>query len=590
MRRAGTQVCISIAVGLAAVAVGGWLMFKPLSSLHVLILLVAGSLMVAGVGEAIPRRSPAEPWSARLLGPILILTGITVVLLPERAIGLLTSVTGGGLLLGGALRVLGGRRNRADRFVSIVGGLTCTVLGSLALSWRDLTALVIALLVGPAAVVLGIGQILRAISPDGSPASTAMPEHSRLRRHLRPVLAVASLAVASGLAGISYLLQRGTPVVTSFYRTPPELPSAPGKLLRADDLGGIAPVGTRARRILYTTTRLDGATAAASAVVVWSGKGSDSFRPVLAWAHGTTGVAEHCAPSLFWGPELRGVPRRPGFEYSMPPALERITERGWVIVATDYLGLGTEGPHPYLIGVAEAHSVLDSVRAARQLDGIALGEQTVVWGHSQGGHAALWAGIEAASYAPDVPLSGIVALAPASDLLALGSRLRDDPVSAIFKSFIIISYSKLYRDVSFDDYVRPGARLIVRETAERCVISPEILAALGLRLSRESVFGRQLTGGALAARLVENSPTRVTGIPTVVAQGLTDGLVVPEAQRAFVKRLCDAGQVVDYRVYTGRDHMGVVSEESLALPEILKWTEARFANEPVDRSCSFTQR
>jgi pimeloyl-ACP methyl ester carboxylesterase len=86
-----------------------------------------------------------------------------------------------------------------------------------------------------------------------------------------------------------------------------------------------------------------------------------------------------------------------------------------VIVATDYVGLGTAGPHPYLIGQGEARSVLDSVRAARQMPQLSLQPATVVWGHSQGGHAALWAGALAPSYAPDVHVLAVAALAPASD-------------------------------------------------------------------------------------------------------------------------------------------------------------------------------
>ena len=42
-------------------------------------------------------------------------------------------------------------------------------------------------------------------------------------------------------------------------------------------------------------------------------------------------------------------------------------DAGYVLAATDYQGLGTPGPHPYLVGAAEAMNALDSVRAARNL-------------------------------------------------------------------------------------------------------------------------------------------------------------------------------------------------------------------------------
>ena len=53
-------------------------------------------------------------------------------------------------------------------------------------------------------------------------------------------------------------------------------------------------------------------------------------------------------------------------------------------------GSGTPGVHPYLIGDSEAYSVLDSVRAARELPDAKAQKRFAVWGHSQGGHAALF--------------------------------------------------------------------------------------------------------------------------------------------------------------------------------------------------------
>src|SRR5699024_11114917 len=135
-------------------------------------------------------------------------------------------------------------------------------------------------------------------------------------------------------------------------------------------------------RILYTTTDAHGAPATASALVLVPTSWRAVPRPVIAWAPGTTGFATHCAPSLLEHQVAAGA----------MPALDQVLDRGWAVVATDYTGLGTPGPHPYLIGPGEAHSVLDGIRAAGQLEGAELAPQTVVWGHSQGGHAALWTG------------------------------------------------------------------------------------------------------------------------------------------------------------------------------------------------------
>src|SRR5262249_1937513 len=126
--------------------------------------------------------------------------------------------------------------------------------------------------------------------------------------------------------------------------------------------------------------------------------------PVIAWAHGTTGLLQKCMPSLVSMP-TRGI-----------PSLDRIAAAGWGIVATDYSFAKKGGPHPYIIGEGEARAVLDPVRAARQMPELTLGERTVVWGHSQGGHAALWTGIIAPKYAPDVTIAGVAAIAPAANM------------------------------------------------------------------------------------------------------------------------------------------------------------------------------
>src|SRR5690606_9966946 len=90
-------------------------------------------------------------------------------------------------------------------------------------------------------------------------------------------------------------------------------------------------------------------------------------------------------------------------------------EAGYAVTATDYAGLGSAGETDYLGGAAAAHSVIDMIRAARSVDD-SLGTRWVSVGHSQGGHAALHAAHRAPRYAPELPVAGTVAIAPASSL------------------------------------------------------------------------------------------------------------------------------------------------------------------------------
>jgi hypothetical protein len=168
---------------------------------------------------------------------------------------------------------------------------------------------------------------------------------------------------------------------------PGEIAGKPGSIIRVWPLEGGGPGGGDAFRILYRSTGLNGQPIAVSgAIFIPPGAAPQGSRNVIAWAHPTSGVVEACAPSLM--PDVAG----------MIWGLADMLARGYVVVATDYPGLGVPGQiHPYLIGVSEARAVLDSVRAARALPRTGASNRFAVWGHSQGGHASLYTGELAAS-------------------------------------------------------------------------------------------------------------------------------------------------------------------------------------------------
>ena len=124
--------------------------------------------------------------------------------------------------------------------------------------------------------------------------------------------------------------------------------------------------------------------------------------PIVIWAHGTTGVADICAPSrLALGSDVKNM-------------ISKFLAEGYVVVAPDYAGLGSGGDHRFLNVKSEAYSITDAVVAARNWLGTKASKQWVTVGHSQGGQAALGA----AQYASRAQLNykGTVAVAPASNL------------------------------------------------------------------------------------------------------------------------------------------------------------------------------
>src|SRR5213083_3592629 len=191
----------------------------------------------------------------------------------------------------------------------------------------------------------------------------------------------------------------------AFYDPPSDLAHRPGALLRSESLKDvILPAGIRGWRILYATTVDDSTPATAVATVFAPTDPPVGPRPVIAWEHGTTGLLQKCMPSLLSAP-TKGI-----------PWCNRIVTAGWVVVATDYSFAEKGGPHPYLIGEGEARAALDSVRAAQHMPELTLDKRMVIWGYSQGGHAALWTGILGPRYAPDLEILGVAAIAPPANI------------------------------------------------------------------------------------------------------------------------------------------------------------------------------
>lgn len=583
----------AVVLGAAATALGAAVVLRPFASLAVLVVAVVAAFVALGVVELVGDGGTTPdargPRALRVVRGLLFLAlAVAVLVWPAPTIGVVALLVGVGLVVAGVLDVVDGvRSSGTERWARVAVGAASVLLGGLALVWPDVTVLVVAVVLGVRLVLLGVRLLVAGVRraraarrPPEPVAASSRRSRSGRRGPAALVGAVLAFVAAAGLTGVSVAVQRAAPHADAFYDAPDAPPDEPGSLLRAEPFTRQIPDGATAWRILYTTTLDEGEpTVASGLVVVPDGVGTDGGAPppVVAWAHGTTGYARGCAPSVLDEP----------FESGAFFLLDDVLARGWALVATDYAGLGTAGPHPYLVGQGEARSVLDAVRAARALDDATLGEQTVVWGHSQGGHAALWTGAVAPAYAPDVPLAGVAALAPASDLTAMVSHLENVPGGSVFASYVVAAYDAGYPDADAIEAVRPGARLVVHEMASRCLSEPGALVSVAEALSMDQpLWTTDPTDGALGERLAENVPTGAVEAPLLVAQGASDPLVLPSTQDAYVGERCAAGQPVDYRTYEGRDHVGLVQADSPLAPDLVRWTEARLAGEPPTPTCA----
>lgn len=352
------------------------------------------------------------------------------------------------------------------------------------------------------------------------------------------------------------------------------LTGSPGDILRVEEYPG-APSGARAWRVLYRSTGLKGEPIAVSGVIIAQENSTPGEkRPVLAWAHGTTGVTSHCAPSL-----------QRGFFYSQIPGLEKLLSHGFVVAATDYPGLGTPGPHPYLVGISEGRSILDAVRAATRLPDVEASNQFAVWGHSQGGHAALFAGQLAPSYAGELELAGVAAAAPATDLSVL---LHDDlntKVGKVFTAFAIWAWNRVY-GAPLERLVAASTIPAVDKIAEGCLegkLQGLVVAEREKAIDKDFLQADLTEVEPWKTLIVRNTPRgEKTGSPLFLAQGAADTVIAPKVTRQYAEAACKAGNPVRFDLRDGQDHLGIAPASADA---IVSWLATRFEDSAPANDC-----
>lgn len=374
---------------------------------------------------------------------------------------------------------------------------------------------------------------------------------------------------------LSLLLAQPAVAQMPFYvPLPGELNGPPGSIIRQEPVIG-GPLGTVTTRILYRSTGLGGEPIAVSGMVITPlGPPPSGGRPIVAWAHPTSGVVPHCAPSLALT------------FFQQVQGLLQMVERGYVVVATDYPGLGTAGPHPYLIGQSEARAVLDSVRATRSMPN-GSGNRFAVWGHSQGGHAALFTGLIARRYAPDLQLVGVAAAAPATEL---GVLMRDDFTTIGGKNLTAMalwSWTRVF-DAPLDQVVAASAIPVVNELAEVCIES--LIDIFTRRLEERPLQGKFLIVPDLTkvepwrGIMLCNTPGPLPrDIPLFIAQGTADNVVIPSVTEAYVRRQCGAKSAVRVVMIPGQGHAFIARDSATAA---VQWMADRFAGAPPPSDCT----
>ncbi|WP_165960356.1 alpha/beta hydrolase family protein [Actinocrispum wychmicini] len=340
----------------------------------------------------------------------------------------------------------------------------------------------------------------------------------------------------------------------------------PGRVVSVEPLPANLwlPNTARAYRVQYTSHNVRGRPSVVSgAVFVPTGRTPRGGWPVVAWAHGTVGIADNCAPSTN-GRSQRDV------DY-----LKAWLGAGYAVVATDYEGLGTAGEHPYENGGAEARSVIDLVRASPRVDR-SLGSRWLAVGQSQGAQATMFTGSIVESYAPELDFRGTIATGMPSQwrTLAEVAHVYDPAAPPIPEALLIISGLAVAHPTTVhpSELLTPlGKDLLDKSRATYCY---DDLAAQLAGKTNADIFAIDDNERALVQNLVDEDaeiPVKEYAGPIFIAQGTADTVVYAPASKTTADNLTAAGNDVTFHFYPGADHDTTLQA---ALPDLLAFAAA----------------
>ncbi len=346
-----------------------------------------------------------------------------------------------------------------------------------------------------------------------------------------------------------------------------------GEVVRQEPLGANIQNGS-SQRILYRTQRYDGSYTFSSGMLFIPNGTPTSPRPIVAWAHGTIGMGDQCAPSRLNDPTGNIA------------WVNQMLQNGWIVVATDYAGLGTDGTEGYLVGQDEAHDVLNSVRAARQVVGATASNEFAIWGHSQGGHSALFSASMASGYAPELQLKGTVASAPAAELSALFNEQYNTSLGWVIGPEVLVSWPNVYKNLDINQIATAPALRNYQKIAYQCIDSAAIEGLIRNKLG-QSFFSTTISNvpswNTVATE--QTAPILSPNQPLMIAQSETDQVVLANTTAQYIQRACQANSNLSTLWISGVGH---IQTAQVVSPDVTNWISDRFANRPNTSTCNQT--
>jgi dienelactone hydrolase len=374
--------------------------------------------------------------------------------------------------------------------------------------------------------------------------------------------------------------------VTPFYTWNKPVPPTPGVMLRTETAPQDVSLSSagRAERILYSSQdwRDDHPTTVSGIVFFPKGKPPKGGWPVIAWSHGTTGIADVCAPSF-----MARSDRDKAY-------LGAWLDEGYAIVATDYEGLGTPGVHPYLQYKSEGIAILNSVRAALKAYPKLLSNRIVTMGQSQGSGAAIAAAYMAPTYAKELHIKGTVATGIVAHTTSLnGAKQAEVPTLYSDRdAYGNTAYEILYflgtaRSVDPDhiraeDYISDAGLPILAKAQSTCMGGLRQYAD-EIKLPVDQLYKRSIDDIERVADAASDFPDVKIHTPVFIGTGLADSDAQTVTQYNFVSAMCAAGDTVEWHYYPGATHSSAVMRSRIDSPAFI---EKVLKDRPINNLCT----
>ncbi|WP_329792511.1 lipase family protein [Lentzea sp. DG1S-22] len=369
-----------------------------------------------------------------------------------------------------------------------------------------------------------------------------------------------------------------TAVLLLFALVTPAAAAAPGELLSSREVAWhpeplrLLPAPVKAYDIRYSSTSATGTSTVVSGMVLVSPlPWNNGPRPIVAYAMGTQGLGDQCAPSR----QLQN-----GTEVEIA-FLSRAMLHGWAVAVTDYEGLGTPGDHTYAVARSEGRTLLDVARAASGIPGLSADAPVGVFGYSQGGQAASAAAEQWKSYAPSLNVVGVAAGGVPADLNAV-AKSNDGNAGSGLVFAAAAGYAAAYPELPLSSVLNARGQQVIDKIRESCVAEIAVVAPF-TRLNSLTTTPDVILDPLWQRRLNENALGAVKpAAPVYLYHGTLDELIPFSVGQKLRSQWCSLGADVQWTPLPLLGHVAAVSAWGT---NAVDWLGERFAGRATRPDC-----